>query len=68
MSEGSPLRTAPAADPDAIYQLLVDAHEGLDEAQSRLVAAKLALLLANHIGDPLVIEAAVRAAREGVPG
>ncbi len=60
------LRTAPTADPDGIYQLLVDAHQGLDEAQSRLVAAKLTLLLANHIGDPAVIAAAVAAAREGV--
>lgn len=62
----SALDTAPAADPDEIYQLLVEAHHDLDDEQSRQVGAKLTLLLANHIGDPAVIEAAVAAAREGV--
>jgi hypothetical protein len=60
------LRTAPTADPDAIYQLLVDAHRDLDDEQSRLVGAKLTLLLANHIGDPVVLAAAIAAARAGV--
>ena len=50
MAEGG-LETAPAADPDGIYQLLVEAHRDLDDEQSRLVDVKLALLLANHIGD-----------------
>jgi len=62
------LDTAPTADPDAIYQLLVEAHHDLTDEQSRLVGAKLTLLLANHIGDPAVIAAAVAAAREGVAG
>jgi hypothetical protein len=60
------LDTAPAADPDEIYQLLVEAHHDLDDEQSRQVGARLALLLANHIGDPAVIAAAVAAARAGV--
>jgi hypothetical protein len=60
------LDTARAADPDEIYQLLVEAHHDLDAEQSRQVGARLALLLANHIGDPAVIAAAVAAARAGV--
>jgi hypothetical protein len=60
------LETGPAADPDAIYQLLVEAHHDLSAEQSALVNSKLMLLLANHIGDPAVIAAAVAAARQGV--
>lgn len=59
------LRTEPAADPDGIYQLLVEAHRDLTAEQSRLVNSKLILLLANHVGDPAVIAAAIAAAREG---
>jgi hypothetical protein len=62
----SALDTAPVADPDGLYQLLVEAHRDLTEEQSRLVDAKLTLLLANHIGDPAVIAAAIAAARAGV--
>jgi hypothetical protein len=63
------LKTAAPADPDGIYQLLVEAHHDLSDEQSRMVAARLTLLLANHIGDPAVIAAAVAAAREGLaPG
>jgi hypothetical protein len=59
------LDTAPVADPDGLYQLLVEAHQDLTDQQSRLLDAKLVLLLANHIGDPAVIAAAVAAARAG---
>jgi hypothetical protein len=62
----SALETGPAADPDTIYQLLVEAHRDLSAEQSVLVNSKLMLLLANHIGDPAVIAAAVAAARQGV--
>ena len=60
------LDTAPVADPDGLYQLLVEAHRDLTDEQSRLFNAKLTLLLANHIGDPAVIAAALAAARAGV--
>jgi hypothetical protein len=60
------LETGPAADPDTIYQLLVEAHRDLSAEQSVLVNSKLMLLLANHIGDPAVIAAAVAAARQGM--
>jgi Protein of unknown function (DUF2783) len=59
----SALRLEPAADPDAIYQLLVDAYDALDAQQSRIMETRLILLLANHIGDPEVIAQAVAAAR-----
>lgn len=51
------------ADADGFYEKLIDLHQGLSEAQSHLVNAKLVLLLANHVGDPEVLEAALRAAR-----
>jgi Protein of unknown function (DUF2783) len=60
------LRTAPVADPDDLYQLLVEAHRDLAVEQSQLVNSKLTLLLANHIGDPAVIALAIAAAREGI--
>ena len=53
-------------DPDGLYQLLVEAHRDLTAEQSRLVNSKLILLLANQIGDPAVIAAAIAAARKGV--
>jgi hypothetical protein len=53
------------ADPDALYQMLVDAHRDLDDAASAKVNAKLVLLLANHVGDPDVIAEAITAARKG---
>jgi hypothetical protein len=60
------LRLEPAADPDTIYQILVDAHDALNADQSRVMEARLILLLANHIGDPAVIAQAVAAARAGL--
>ena len=55
--------------PDDFYQALIALHRDLTEEQSALVNAKLILLLANHIGDPAVLSAAMEAAREDVaPG
>jgi len=51
---------------DDFYQALIDSHRGLDDEQSRLVNARLILLLANHIGDPRVLGEALAAARAGV--
>lgn len=48
---------------DDLYQSLVALHEGLSEEDSLKVWAKLALLLANQIGDRRVIAAAIAAAR-----
>jgi hypothetical protein len=63
---GTSLRLEPAGDPDAIYQVLIDAHDALDTEQSRIMDTRLILLLANHIGDPEVIAQAVMAARATV--
>ncbi len=52
--------------PDDFYQTLIDAHNGLDDAQSELLNAKLVLLLANHIGDGAVLAEALAAARAGI--
>jgi hypothetical protein len=41
-------------------------HRDLTPDQSRLVNAKLILLLANHVGDPAVLRQAMAKAREGV--
>lgn len=48
---------------DDIYEALVRLHEGLSEAESLKVWAKLALTLANHVGDPQVIAQAIAVAR-----
>jgi len=56
-------------DPDDFYDELVALHRGLGEDESALVNARLILLLANHIGDPDVLRAAMAAARgEVTPG
>jgi hypothetical protein len=51
---------------DDFYEMLIDAHRGLDDERSRLLNARLILLLANHIGDLLVLREAIDAARRGV--
>jgi predicted LPLAT superfamily acyltransferase len=45
---------------------LVQAHQGLSDAQSELLNARLVLLLANHIGDLDVLREALALARDGV--
>jgi len=52
------------ADPDAVYERLIRAHEGLDEAASRKLNAMLILILANHVGDTAVLEEAFTLARD----
>jgi hypothetical protein len=54
------------ADPDAFYESLIDAHNGLTEEESHFMNAKLVLLLANHIGDADVLREALAQARAGV--
>lgn len=51
------------ADMDAFYEQLIATHEGLSEDDSRLLNAKLVLLLANHIGDLDVLKDALAKAR-----
>lgn len=50
-------------DPDAFYEALLRANEGLSEAESLFFMNRLCLLLANQIGDQAVLMDAVEAAR-----
>jgi Protein of unknown function (DUF2783) len=50
-------------DPDTAYKALIDAHTGLTEAESQTLNASLVLLLANHIGDLVVLREAIETAR-----
>lgn len=69
MHQAKHLKTeARLASPDDFYEALMDMHRNLDECQSRLVNAKLILLMANHIGDQTVLTEAMAIAREGIGG
>lgn len=48
---------------DAIYQILIDMHAGLDDAASAKLNARMILVLANHIGDPAIIAQAAAIAK-----
>ena len=48
---------------DDFYDALIHAHEGLTDAQSEGLNARLVLLLANHIGDLGVLREALALAR-----
>ena len=48
---------------DDFYEQLIAAHQGLSDEESRLLNARLVLLLANHIGNLDVISQALAQAR-----
>jgi hypothetical protein len=48
---------------DDFYELLIQGHAGLCDADSVSMNARLVLLLANHIGDLRVLREAIAAAR-----
>lgn len=49
--------------PDASYAQLIATHEGLTEAESHALNARLVLILMNHIGDAqTIVEALEKAA------
>ena len=50
-------------DPDGFYDELLAAHEGLSKEESDALNARLILILANHIGDRSVLQAAITAAK-----
>ena len=52
---------------DDFVERLIAAHRGLSDDASRLLNARLVLLLANHIGDAAVLDEAIAAARAGLP-
>ena len=58
------ITTANLADPDAVFEALMNAHRDLAPEASRQLDAKLVLLLANHIGDPDIVKQAIALAAE----
>jgi hypothetical protein len=53
---------------DDLYAALLQAHEGLSEADSQRLNARLVLLLANELDDPERAMAVFRAARRSLDG
>ncbi len=51
------------SDPDGFYEALLKAHEGLSDKESVELNARLVLVLANQIGDPATLAAAIEAAK-----
>jgi hypothetical protein len=51
---------------DDFYEALIRAHEGLSEAESHTLNARLVLILANHIGDLTVLREALALARRSL--
>lgn len=51
------------SDPDGVYEALIAAHDGLSDAQSALLNARLILILANQVGDAEVLRQAIDTAR-----
>ena len=52
------------SDADGFYAELIAAHEGLEEAESHALNARLVLILANHIGDREVLAEALSLAKQ----
>ena len=49
--------------PDDSYARLIATHDGLTEAESHALNARLILILMNHIGDDAILAEAMRLAR-----
>jgi hypothetical protein len=49
--------------PDASYAALISAHDGLTEAESHAMNARLVLILMNQVGDAEAIAEALALAR-----
>lgn len=54
-------------DPDGFYAAFVARHQGLADAASDMLNARLILILANHIGDPEVLAEALELAGSSLP-
>ena len=52
--------------PDDFYAQLIEMHEGLSDAESHKLNAKVILMLANHIGDAEVLNETLTYAREKI--
>jgi hypothetical protein len=51
---------------DDWYEQLMNAHQGLTDAQSRRLDAALVLMLANRVADPPALGGCIDAARAAV--
>ncbi|MGC1498238.1 MAG: DUF2783 domain-containing protein [Sulfitobacter sp.] len=51
---------------DAFYSALMDTHEGLSDAQSHALNARLVLIMANEIADLGTLKKLLKAARDVV--
>jgi uncharacterized protein DUF2783 len=61
----SKLNTTPNIDnPDGFYEELLKLHEGMSEADSHALNARLVLILANHIGERDVLSQAMKLAKD----
>ena len=49
--------------PDDFYEKLINMQRDLSEDEVQMANAKLSLILANHIGDQQIIDAAIKLAR-----
>ena len=50
--------------PDEFYEALIETHRGLSDEESRLLNARLILILANQVGDMDILTDALRLARQ----
>jgi hypothetical protein len=55
-------------DPDAAYRALIEAHRRLSDEDSAALNTRLVLILANHIGDPEILTAAMTLAKDSLAG
>lgn len=53
------------SDPDGFYDELLEAHQGLSKEDSDALNARLILVLANHVGDRVILRNALEAAMKG---
>lgn len=58
------ITTPNLAKPDESYARLIATHDGLTEAESHALNARLVLILMNHVGDDAILAQALRLARD----
>ena len=51
------------ADPDAAYRAIIEAHRGLSDDDSAQLNAALVLILANQVGNEVMLEEALKLAK-----
>jgi hypothetical protein len=66
MTNAAAMKTAAnIPDADGFYEAWVAAHQGLSDAESADLDARLVLLLANQVGDQQVLLECIAEARKG---